>query len=144
MPALLLRRLAEKKFTQRSFFAALESHCANARQEMCVAILQAVPGEENNMIVVPCWESNEVDTVLAALTDALLDIMGTLSADADVRRYTKAVEEAVALKVECPIGLQAQPANPEEVDLGDEDDCIEEEMQEHAIPAAQQSHLVMI
>lgn len=111
---------------------------------MFAAILQAVPGEENNMILVPCWESNEDDTVLAALTDALLDIMGTLSAHADVRRYTKAVEEAVALKVKCPVSLQAEPANPEEVDLGDEDDSVEEEMQEHAIPAAQQSHLVMI
>ncbi|BDA48138.1 probable bifunctional polynucleotide phosphatase/kinase at N-terminal half [Coccomyxa sp. Obi] len=105
---------------------------------------KAVPSEENNMIVVPCWESNEDDTVLAALTDALLDIMGTLSADADVRRYTKAVQEAVALKVGCPVGLEAQPADPEEVELGAEDDSMEEEMQEHAIPAAQQSHLVMI
>lgn len=93
------------------------------------------------MIVVPCWESNEDDTVLAALTDALLDIMGTLSASADVRQYTKAVQEAVALKAGCPMSLEA---NPEEVDLDAGDDSIEEEMQEHAIPAAQQSHLVMI
>lgn len=49
------------------------------------------------MIVVPCWQSNGNDTVLAALTDALLNIMGSLSADADVRLYTKAVQEAVAL-----------------------------------------------
>ena len=98
------------------------------------------------MIVVPCWQSNDDDAVLAALTDALLDIMGNLSPDADVRRYTKAVQEAVALAVGQPVG---GAANPEEVDLEDADDSMEEERQEHALPAptndaAQQSHLVMV
>ncbi len=101
------------------------------------------------MIVVPCWENNDGDAVLAALTDALLDIMGNLSPDTDVRRYTKAVQESVALTVGRPVGGAARGTNPEEIDLEDADDSMEEESQEHAIPAAtngaaQQSHLVMV
>lgn len=99
------------------------------------------------MVVVPGWESNDDDTVLAALTDALLDIMGALSPNADVRRYTKAVQEAVALRVGRPAGSGAAAANPEKIDLSDAEDCKEEELKEHPMPAeppaAEDSHLVL-
>lgn len=57
---------------------------------------KAVPGEEDNMIVVPCWENEDPeDRLLTHLVDALAKELTQLSTDADVRKCTKAVESVL-------------------------------------------------
>lgn len=113
-------------------------------------IVQAVQGEEANMVVVPRWDSDGDDGILKALTDALLHFMGALKPEDDVRRFTKAVQEAAARPVAEAAAAAKEAAaaaaaaagkmgmsgagNAEEIalDFEDEDDAVEEEDQEHA------------
>jgi hypothetical protein len=100
------------------------------------------------MIVVPCWDSSDDDSVLKALAEALLRVMGGLGPQDDVRRFTKDVQLAVhaavagtaASKGRVTVtqaaagGRETVPVNPEEliVLFEDGDDSAEEEEQEHA------------
>ncbi len=93
--------------------------------------MQAVPGEEPNMVMVPRWEEREDDSALEALVDALLAHMGGLGPEEDVRQHTRAVQEAVAAAAAQAAAERAARAacNSEEIDLLDDD----------ATPAAEQA-----
>ena len=60
-------------------------------------MLQAVEGEESNMIVIPRWEQEQDDTVLGVLTAALLSEVRKLGDidTADLRLCTHAVTQKV-------------------------------------------------
>ena len=60
-------------------------------------MLQAVEGEESNMIVIPRWEQEQDDTVLGVLTAALLSEVRKLGDidTADIRLCTQAVTQKV-------------------------------------------------
>ena len=90
------------------------------------ACMQALPGEEANMVLVPCWDETEHDTVLEALVDSLLSIMGPLGASDDLRLHTKAVQAALEAAVQSAMPVAAAVPNPEEIDLtGDEDEDVD-------------------
>lgn len=110
------------------------------------------------MVLVPRWDGNGDDGVLKALTDALLDVMGSLAPGDDVRQFTNAVQEAAAKPLSEAAAAAATAASTAvtgeadsggiavakpgdiEVHFDDDDDTEEEEDQEHAgVEDAQES-----
>jgi hypothetical protein len=53
--------------------------------------VQACPGEERNMLLVPRWEEEDDDDVIVRLCDALLLVLGPLNDNEDVRDYVPQV-----------------------------------------------------
>lgn len=58
---------------------------------------QAVEGEQQNMIIVPEWEDPTTsDNCIPVLVHALLDTIGPLGPDADLRQYTADITKRLA------------------------------------------------
>lgn len=57
---------------------------------------KAVPGEEANMVVVPCWmEEDPRCDLIPRLVNALIEVLGTLGTEDDVREHTAAVTRSL-------------------------------------------------
>ncbi|KAG1651605.1 hypothetical protein FOA52_008030 [Chlamydomonas sp. UWO 241] len=58
---------------------------------------KAAPGEESNLVRVPVWDDHD-DTcdVLPALVDAVLQVLGPLGKDDDVREHTATIAQLLA------------------------------------------------
>ena len=51
--------------------------------------VQADEGEAENMVLVPCWaEADAADSCIAVIVDAVLDVLGPLASNADLRLHT--------------------------------------------------------
>jgi len=62
--------------------------------------VQAVPGEETNMILIHCWEEEEPEDMhLEYVVDILLATYTDLSEDVDVRDQSEQVSEALKVAV---------------------------------------------
>ncbi|KAK9807051.1 hypothetical protein WJX72_012089 [[Myrmecia] bisecta] len=88
---------------------------------------KAVAGEESNMVKIPCWDGSDSDDVIHLLVDTLLDVLGPLPADGDVRLHTEQISKALlAGSYEQQQEGGAEP-NPEEINLPDDDQVEEAE-----------------
>lgn len=56
---------------------------------------KACPGEERNMVLVPRWDEDDDDDLIARLCDALLLVLGPLDDTADVRDFVPQVSAAL-------------------------------------------------
>lgn len=62
--------------------------------------LQAMKGEESNMVLVPCWDERDAsDSCLALLVDALLGCLGELGPEGDVRMHTAQISALASRQV---------------------------------------------
>ncbi len=79
---------------------------------VCLACLQAVPGEESNLIYMPAWKKGDMDDdLLPRLVDLLLRYRVRMT-KGDVREYTPEISEALAASQEGPV-LPAKPPRPQ-------------------------------
>lgn len=68
--------------------------------EVRLSAVQAVPGEETNMILIHCWEEEEPEDMhLKYVVDILLAAYTNLPEDVDVRDQSEKVSEALKVTV---------------------------------------------
>ncbi len=76
----------------------------SSRTLVCCCLLQAVSGEEDNMILIHCWEEEEPEDMhLKCVVDILLAMYQDLSEDVDVREQSSEVSEALKVTVAAKI-----------------------------------------
>jgi hypothetical protein len=64
---------------------------------------QAVEGEAENMVRMPCWRHDDMeDGVIEILVDILMDTLGEAGPDTDVRQLSAQVNQALAAAVGLP------------------------------------------
>lgn len=69
-------------------------------------VVQAVEGEAENMVLVPCWQDEDPnDRCIPLLVDALLAAVTPLAPEGDVRQHSAAVTQHIAR------ALASQPAD---------------------------------
>ena len=67
---------------------------------LTVIALQAVPGEESNMILIHCWEEEEPEDMhLKCVVDILLATYTDFDEATDVRDHSKEVSDALKVTV---------------------------------------------
>lgn len=85
-----------KTSSQGLYSVVLSAHQPEAR----LSSVQAVPGEETNMILIHCWEEEEPEDMhLEYVVDILLATYTDLSEDVDVRDQSEQVSEALKVAV---------------------------------------------
>ena len=127
---------------------ALGSHayCAFAAtcHLTCSVMLQAVKGEEANMIIIPRWEEESNDVVLAALTASLLDGIRNIRdfQSRDMRQHSRAVMEAMPQHIN---KLRARAQQDDiEIDLTSESSVECEEMMKEVHIESRQAELASV
>ena len=127
---------------------ALGSHAyfafAAACHLTCSVMLQAVKGEEANMIIIPCWEEESNDVVLAALTASLLEGMRNIRdfQSQDMRQHSRAIMEAVPRHIN---KLRARAQQDDiEIDLTSESSVECEEMMKEVHMESRQAELASV
>lgn len=105
-------------------------------QSNCDVFLQAVPGEESNMINIHCWEEEEPEDMhLQSVVDILLSNYQGLTKDDDVRTRSQEVSKALKAAVAANVALHRHG----EGELEDEDDLVEDCISVHAADSADMS-----
>ena len=96
-------------------------------------LLQAVPGEESNMINIHCWEEEEPqDMHLECVVDILLSNYQGLSRDADVRTKSQGVSKALKAAVAANVALHCHG----ELELEDKNNSFEDLVPVHVADSA--------
>ena len=85
--------------------------------------MQAIPGEEANMVLVPRWNEESEDTCIQRLVDTLLLATDGMDADTDLRAFTQVAAGALDPTLTgYPEILNGIVADPNEIEIGMEDD----------------------
>ena len=97
--------------------------------------LQAVPGEESNMINIHCWEEEEPEDMhLECVVDVLLSNYKGLTRDDDVRTKSREVSKALKAAVAANVAQHCHGG-----ELEDDNDLIKDSVSVHVADSADMS-----
>jgi hypothetical protein len=75
---------------------ALMASALSSSWRVFIAGLQAIKGEEPNMVVMPRWNEEPHDTCIEQLVNVLLDITDGMSKTTDLRHYSQAISSSIS------------------------------------------------